>query len=44
MSIPDESLAEIATYDWGSLEKLCIALTIDMQVIEESGGKKKTIN
>lgn len=42
LSIPDELLVEIATYDWGSLEKLCVALTIDLQLIKE--GNHEGIN
>jgi len=35
-SIPDEILAKIAFYDWEALERLCIALTIDIQLMKES--------
>ena len=35
-SIPDDVLAKIAFYDWESLERLCIALTLDIQLLEES--------
>jgi len=42
LSIPDELLVEIATYDWESLEKLCVALTIDLQLIKE--GNHEGIN
>lgn len=35
-SIPDEVLAKIAFYDWESLERLCIALTLDVQLLKES--------
>jgi len=36
LSIPDEILAKIAFYDWEVLERLCIALTIDIQIMKES--------
>jgi hypothetical protein len=36
ISIPDEILAKIAFYDWESLERLCIALTLDIQLLKES--------
>jgi len=35
-SIPDEILVEIAKNDWEALEKLCIALTLDLQLIRET--------
>jgi hypothetical protein len=35
-SIPDEILAKIAFYDWEALERLCIALTLDIHLMEES--------
>ena len=34
-SIPDDILAKIAQYDWDALERLCIALTLDMQLLKE---------
>jgi hypothetical protein len=34
-SIPDDVLIQIATNDWGALKRLCIALTIDIQLINE---------
>ena len=34
-SIPDDILAKIAQYDWDSLERLCIALTLDIQLLKE---------
>jgi hypothetical protein len=34
-SIPDDILAKIAQYDWNALERLCIALTLDLQLIKE---------
>lgn len=35
-SIPDEILAKVAFYDWESLERLCIALSLDIQLMKES--------
>lgn len=35
LSIPDDVLVDIATYDWESLEKLCWALTVDLQLVKE---------
>jgi len=40
-SIPDDVLAKIAQYDWDALERLCIALTIDVQLYLESIDKEK---
>jgi hypothetical protein len=34
-SIPDDVLIKIATYDWSALESLCVALTLDVQLISE---------
>lgn len=34
-SIPDDILIKIAFHDWESLERLCIALTLDLQLIKE---------
>jgi hypothetical protein len=42
-SIPDDLLAEIAINDMGALERLCIALTLDVQlIIEEAERIKKS--
>ena len=41
-SIPDEILAKIAFYDWEALERLCIALTIDIQLLKESNQNQDT--
>lgn len=41
-SIPDDVLAKIAFYDWEALERLCIALTLDIQEIKESLQEKTT--
>lgn len=35
-SIPDEILAKIAFYDWEAMERLCLALTIDVQLLKEA--------
>lgn len=35
LSLPDDLLVEIALKDWESLEKLCVALTIDLQLLRE---------
>ena len=40
-SIPDEVLAKIAFYDWEALERLCIALTLDIQLIKETIKKQE---
>ena len=32
----DDILVKIAEEDWGALKRLCVALTIDVQLIEES--------
>ena len=43
-SIPDEVLAKIALYDWEALERLCIALTLDVQMVEETIQKQKYVS
>lgn len=35
-TIPDDLLIQIAFEDWGSLKRLCIALTLDLQLLKES--------
>jgi hypothetical protein len=35
-TIPDELLMKIAINDWESLERLCLALTVDIQLLKES--------
>lgn len=35
LSIPDEVLAEIAYKDWESLEELCWALSLELQLLRE---------
>lgn len=34
-SIPEDVLTQIALEDWGSLKRLCIALTLDIQIVKE---------
>jgi hypothetical protein len=34
-SIPNDVLVNIAMNDWESLKRLCIALTLDIQLIKE---------
>jgi hypothetical protein len=36
VNIPDDILIKIVEEDWDALKRLCVALTIDMQLIEES--------
>ena len=43
-SIPDDILAKIAFYDWEALERLCIALTLDMQLLKETLKKQEYIS
>jgi hypothetical protein len=40
-SIPNEVLSKIAYYDKEALERLCIALTLDLQLLEESQNNKE---
>ena len=39
-TIPDDILVKIAMYDWEALERLCVALTLDVQLLKESIKKK----
>jgi hypothetical protein len=41
-SIPEDMLIQIAFYDREALERLCIALTLDVQLIIEQTKSKKT--
>ena len=34
-SIPDDVLINIEMDDWGALKRLCIALTLDLQLVKE---------
>ncbi len=40
-SIPDDILARIAQYDWEALERLCVALTLDVQLLIEDIERNK---
>jgi hypothetical protein len=40
-TIPDEMLEQIALYDRDSLERLCVALTLDVQLIIEEAEREK---
>jgi hypothetical protein len=35
-SLPDDLMVQIAINDWRSLERLCFALTLDIQLLKES--------
>jgi len=35
-NIPDDLLVDIAMNDWGALKRLCIALTLDVQLMVEA--------
>ena len=39
-TIPDPVLIKMAQYDWDSLRKICIALTLDLQMIKEQEERK----
>ena len=41
-SMPDELLTKIATYDRSALERLCVALTLDIQLLKEETKREKT--
>ena len=43
-TMPDELLIKMALHDWVSLKKLCIGLTLDLQLIEEAEIRKKLKN
>jgi hypothetical protein len=43
-TIPDELLIKMALHDWPSLRKVCIALTLDLQLIEEQEERKRLKN
>jgi hypothetical protein len=44
LSIPDEVLAKIAFYDRESLERLCMALSLDIQLLKESTNNEGSNN
>lgn len=39
-SLPDDLMVQIVINDWEALESLCIALTLDYQIISEHYEKK----
>ena len=43
-SIPNDILVKIAFNDWESLERLCVALTLDLQLIKEELSSEIKIN
>ena len=43
-TIPDKILINMALYDWNSLKNICMALTLDLHVIEESEKRKAVKN
>ena len=40
-TIPDDMLTQIALHDRDSLERLCVALTLDVQLIIEEDEREK---
>ena len=40
-TIPDDMLTQIALHDRDSLERLCVALTLDVQLIVEEAERAK---
>ena len=42
-TIPDDMLTQIALHDRESLERLCVALTIDVQLIVEEAERAKKL-
>jgi len=34
-SLPDDILVKIAMYDWEALERLCSALTLDLELLKQ---------
>jgi hypothetical protein len=40
-SLPDDLVVQIAINDWEALERLCIALSIDIQLIIEDAERLK---
>ena len=41
-SMPDELLTKLAIYDRGALERICVALTLDIQLLKEETEREKT--
>jgi hypothetical protein len=40
-SLPDDLMVQIAINDWDALERLCIALSLDIQLIIEDAERLK---
>jgi len=40
-SLPDDLMVQIAINDWDALERLCIALSLDIQLIIEDAERSK---
>ena len=40
-SLPDDLMVQIAINDWESLERLCVALSLDIQLIIEDAERSK---
>lgn len=40
-SLPDDLMVQIAINDWEALERLCIALSLDIQLIIEDAERSK---
>ena len=40
-SMPNELLTKLAIYDRDSLERLCVALTLDVQIVIEEAEREK---
>jgi hypothetical protein len=41
-SMPDELLTKLAIYDRDALERICVALTLDIQLLKEETEREKT--
>ena len=41
-SLPDDLMVQIAINDWDALERLCVALSLDIQLIIEDAERLKT--
>jgi hypothetical protein len=40
-SLPEDVMIKIATYDWEALERICMALTLDVHLYNETLNKNK---
>jgi hypothetical protein len=40
-ALPEDVMIKIATYDWEALERICVALTLDVQLYNEALNKNK---